>query len=154
MRILVLTLLLYTLSACNQNQVAQLETEKATLEEQLGAALTELTTLKDQRAYEPGLIHSVFVWLRDDLTEAEQSDFEAGVNSLRKITTVRALHTGPVAPTEPRPVVDNTYSTAIIVFFDDQAGQDAYQVDPIHLKFVEDHQDKWTKVLVYDNLVE
>ena len=154
MRIFVLAISLVFFSACNQDRVTELEATKATLEEQLGAALTELTQLKEKTAYQPGLIHSVFVWLREDLTAAERADFEAGVASLRNITTVKGMYAGPVAPTEARPVVDNTYSTALIVFFDDQAGEEAYQIDPIHLKFVEDHKDKWTKVLVYDNLVE
>jgi hypothetical protein len=36
--------------------------------------------------------------------------------------------------------------------FDDRAGQDAYQVDPIHVKFVEENQHLWNKVIVYDSV--
>ena len=34
--------------------------------------------------------------------------------------------------------------------FDDAAGQDAYQVDPLHAAFVEKHEHLWEKVVVYD----
>lgn len=154
MRITLLAFVVLSLSACNQANVTELETAKETLEDQLAAALTELTELKQQKDYEPGLIHSVFFWLKEDLSEADQTAFLAGVESLRGVESVKEMFIGPVAPTEARGVVDNSYSIALIVHFDDVAGQDAYQIAPLHTKFIADHQDKWTKVVVYDNLVE
>jgi hypothetical protein len=70
------------------------------------------------------------------------------------VESIEKMYVGPVAPTEARGVVDNSYNLALIVHFSDIAGQDAYQIDPVHLKFVDEHKDKWTKVIVYDNLVE
>lgn len=99
----------------------------------------------------PGLIHNVFFWLREDLSAAEEAAFLEGVKSLNTISTVKAFYLGPPASTEKRDVVDNSFSYALLVHFDDIEGQNAYQIDPIHLKFVEDHQDKWTRVTVYDN---
>lgn len=154
MRITLLAFVVLSLSACNQANVTELETAKETLEDQLAAALTELTELKQQKDYEPGLIHSVFFWLKEDLSEADQTAFLAGVESLRGVESVKEMFIGPVAPTEARGVVDNSFSIALIVHFDDVAGQDAYQIAPLHTKFIADHQDKWTKVIVYDNLVE
>ncbi|MEL7247226.1 MAG: Dabb family protein [Bacteroidota bacterium] len=154
MRIPPLVLMVLFLSTCNQARVTELETENEIIQEQLAAALTELTSLQQAGNYQPGLIHSVFFWLKEDLLEEDRTAFLAGVESLREVTSVKQMYVGPVAPTEARGVVDNTYSTALLVHFDDVAGQDAYQIDPIHLKFVEDHKDKWTKVVVYDNLVE
>lgn len=101
----------------------------------------------------PGLIHNVFFWLKDDLSETDRAAFLEGVKSLGTINTVRAIYIGPPASTEKRAVVDNSFSYALLVHFDNIEGQNAYQVDPIHLKFVEDHQDKWNRVTVYDNTV-
>ena len=154
MRILLLAFMVLSLSTCNQARVTELETENETLQEQLAAALTQLTKVQQESNYQPGLIHSVFFWLKEDLSDTDRTAFLAGVNSLREVSSVQQMYVGPVAPTEARGVVDNTYSIALLVHFDDIAGQDAYQIDPIHLKFVEDHKDKWTKVIVYDNLVE
>ena len=154
MRPLIWSILLLTLSACNQGRITELETTKETLEGQLAAALTELTQIKQQKAYKPGLIHSVFFWLKEDLSDTDRAAFIEGVESLRGVESVRQMYVGPVAPTEARGVVDNSYSIALLIHFDDIAGQDAYQIAPLHTTFVEDHKNKWTKVVVYDSLVE
>lgn len=140
--------------SCTPQDNEQAQNAVAELQQQLAEAQDEITMLKDTQAVQPGLIHSVFFWLKEDLTEEEQKAFLAGVESLREISAIGNMYVGPVAPTEARGVVDNSYNIALIVHFDDVAGQDAYQVDPIHLKFVDEQQDKWTKVIVYDNLVE
>ena len=90
----------------------------------------------------------------DDPFEAKSADenaFLGGLKSLGAISSIQKMYIGPPGPTEERGVVDNSYSYALIVHFQDVEGHDAYQIDPIHLKFIEDHKDKWTKVVVYDN---
>jgi hypothetical protein len=47
-------------------------------------------------------------------------------------------------------VVDDSYSVSWLVFLADKAAEDRYQVDPIHLKFVEDCSALWERVVVYD----
>ena len=50
-----------------------------------------------------------------------------------------------------RPVVDQSYQVALNTVFTDKAAQDAYQVHPLHLEFVEKVFKKvCTKVLIYD----
>ena len=120
----------------------------------LEAAHKEIAGLQQQVDYRPGMIHNVFFWLKEDISEADEAAFLEGVKSLAAISTIKAFYIGPPAPTEDRNVIDNSYSYALLVHFDDTEGEAAYQIDPIHLKFVEDHKDKWTKVVVYDNLVK
>ena len=105
-------------------------------------------------APKPGLIHSVFFWLKADLTDEQKAKFKAGVKSLGAISHIQTFYIGPAADTEERGVVDNTYDMALINQFAKPEDQMAYQIDPIHLKFVADCKDLWTKVVVYDNLVE
>jgi hypothetical protein len=62
------------------------------------------------------------------------------------------MHIGVPASTEQRPVVDSSYSASELMFFDDVAGQEAYQVHPIHKKFVEQCSHLWEKVIVYDSI--
>jgi stress responsive alpha/beta barrel protein len=102
----------------------------------------------------PGLIHSVFFWLKEDLTDDQKAKFKAGVKSLGTISHIQTFYMGPAADTEERGVVDNTYDMALINQFAKPEDQMAYQIDPIHLKFVDECKDLWTKVVVYDNLVE
>lgn len=94
-------------------------------------------------------VHTVYFWLKPGLTAAERADFAAGVQSLGGAPSVRHLWHGAPAATD-RPVIDRTYSRGLTLVFDDAAGHDAYQTDPVHLRFVEQHRDKWTRVQIYD----
>lgn len=98
------------------------------------------------------LAHHVFFWLKNPDSEADRRRLIEGLRSLEKIETVRSLHIGLPAETEKRAVVDNSYSVAELIFFDDVEGQNTYQNHPIHVKFVEECSHLWDKVLVYDSV--
>lgn len=98
------------------------------------------------------LQHHVFFWLKNPDSSADCAKLIAGVKSLAAIETVRSIHVGVPASTEKRDVVDNSYHVSELLGFDDVAGQDAYQVHPLHKKFVDEHQHLWSKVVVYDAL--
>ncbi|MCE4565750.1 Dabb family protein [Maribellus sp. CM-23] len=98
------------------------------------------------------LIHHVFFWLKEPANKAHKKQLVEALQELLKVETIKMSHIGFPAGTESRDVVDHSYSVSYMVMFDDQAGQDAYQVDPIHLKFVEKNQHLWNKVVVYDSL--
>ena len=65
-------------------------------------------------------IHTVFFWLRDDLSSAD------------------------------REIIDRSYSYALVVMFDDEAGHDAYQVAPVHDRFRDSCARLWRQVRIYD----
>ena len=96
------------------------------------------------------LIHSVFFWLKSELTETQCDEFFRGLESLRAVASVRQLYLGRPAAIPPRPVVDASYSFALTAVFEDVAGHDAYQVDPRHKAFLEKFRSFWTKVQIYD----
>jgi len=98
------------------------------------------------------VVHHVFFWLKNPGSEADLNQLLAGVKTLAKIETVRALHAGICASTEKREVVDSSWSVSELLFFDDLEGQAIYQNHPIHLKFIETCGHLWTKVVVYDSL--
>ncbi|HSC68149.1 MAG TPA: Dabb family protein [Cellvibrio sp.] len=100
----------------------------------------------------PKLQHHVFFWLKNPDSSADRTKLIAGVKSLAAIETVRSFHVGVPASTEKREVVDNSYHVSELLGFDDVAGQDAYQVHPLHKKFIDEHQHLWSKVVVYDVL--
>ncbi len=96
------------------------------------------------------LVHSVLFWLKPDLTPAQRDEFVRGVESLRGIKAVSSVYIGKPAATEKRPVIDDSYSYALTVLFKDVAAHDAYQVDPVHLAFVNNCKPFWTRVQIYD----
>lgn len=94
-------------------------------------------------------IHSVYFWEREGLTTAERDEWLAGLRSLLGIETVRDGSIGTPAATD-RPVIDRSYSYALITSFDDEAGHDVYQEHPVHDVFRERCARFWKKVLIYD----
>jgi hypothetical protein len=96
------------------------------------------------------LVHTVYFWLKPELTAAQRADFRRGVESLSGIKAVEKMYVGTPAATEKRPIIDDSYSFALTVICKDVAGHDAYQVDPIHLAFVNQFKTFWTRVQIYD----
>jgi hypothetical protein len=96
------------------------------------------------------LVHTVYFWLKPDLTPAQRADFRQGVESLGGIKSIEKIYIGTPAATEKRPVIDHSFDFGLTVLCKDTAAEKAYQVDPIHLAFVANHKAKWTRVQVYD----
>lgn len=94
-------------------------------------------------------IHSVYFWLKPDLTDEQKAMFLAGVKSLVGIETVRQGWVGTPAATD-REIIDRSYSYALVLAFDGQEGHDLYQAHPVHDRFREQCAALWSKVLIYD----
>ena len=95
-------------------------------------------------------IHTVFFWLKDEVTDEQRTAFEQGLADLGECPTIHKWHRAKPAGT-PRDVVDNSYDYAWIVHFKTAEDQDAYQDEPIHHLFVERYQQLWARVQVYDS---
>ena len=96
-------------------------------------------------------VHAVYFWLKDGLSEGDRAAFVRGVTSLTTIDAVEHGHVGAPADTN-RPVIDRSYSYALVLFFPDRAAHDAYQTHPVHDRFREQCSTFWRKVLIYDSV--
>ena len=96
------------------------------------------------------LIHTVIFWLKKGLNEDDRKAFFDGVEKLGLIKSVEHSFIGTPAQTPDRPVVDNTYDCALTVVLSDLKQHDSYQVDPIHLNFIDECAHLWAKVTIYD----
>jgi hypothetical protein len=94
--------------------------------------------------------HHVFFWLKEGLSSTDRQKFVKGVTSLLSIHHIKSGDVGQPASTN-RPVIDRSYSYSLLLVFNNKEAHDSYQVDPIHLKFVEDCSGLWKKVLIYDS---
>ena len=115
------------------------------------ATASALPTLMDTKGKKQ-LTHHVFFWLKNPNSAEDRNKLIEGLNTLRKIKSVKKLYIGLPASTEKRDVVENSYQVSELMFFDDVEGQNEYQVDPIHKKFVENCSNLWSKVVVYDSI--
>lgn len=145
MKYIFLLATILTFAACNsdQSKIANLQ-ESIT---QLEKANKQLQLTLNQ----PSFMHTVYFWLKEDLSAEDKATFMTSVKSLENVPSVARYRMGGPEATEARGVVDNTYSHALNVEFNSIADHDAYQIDPIHLAFVETCKDFWDKVIVYDN---
>ncbi len=98
------------------------------------------------------IIHYVFFWLKNPTSKEDFNKLIEGLRTLKKIETVRQTYIGMPALTEPRPVIDSSYSAAVLLFFDDLADQKTYQQHPVHQKFIKDCSQLWERILVYDTM--
>ncbi len=97
------------------------------------------------------LYHCVYFWLKPELTAAQRAEFRGGVESLKGIKAVAKVSVGVPAAATKRPVVESSYDVALIVECANVAAEAAYQVDPLHLAFVEKNKQFWTRVQIYDS---
>lgn len=94
-------------------------------------------------------VHHVFFWLKEPNNLEARKQFEAGLQNLIQVPLIQSSHIGK--PVEsPREVVDDSLTYSYMAFFRSKEDQTIYQTHPIHLKFVNDCQHLWEKVIVYD----
>ncbi len=96
------------------------------------------------------LAHSVYFWLKPDLSDAQRAEFLAALEALREVPSVGTFALGTPAAVKDRPVVDKTFDYSITCLFENLEAHDAYQVHPLHLAFVELGKQLWTQVKIYD----
>lgn len=96
------------------------------------------------------LVHTVYFWLKPELTDAQRADFRRATEGLVKCKGVEQLFVGKPAATGKRAIIDDSYTFALTVICKDIAGHDAYQVDPLHDDFRNTYKPFWTRVQIYD----
>lgn len=96
------------------------------------------------------LLHHVFIWLKEPNSNKDFRKLVEGMKTLSQIEVIRSMQIGQPAATKKRAVVDNSYHVSLLLVFNDVQDQKTYQEHPVHLAFVEEHQELWNKVVVYD----
>ncbi len=98
------------------------------------------------------LMHHVFFWLKNPDSAEDLEKLIEGIQTLSKIKSLRMFQISLPANTPARPVIDSTYTISLFTSFDDVAGHNRYQDDPIHLKFIETYSNLWNRVVIYDSM--
>ena len=96
------------------------------------------------------LVHDVYFTLKDKSPEAKAAFVQACQKYLSGHKGTVWFAAGVRGQEFQRPVNDQEFDVALQLIFKDKAAHDAYQEDPRHEKFIEENNDKWTKVRVYD----
>jgi Stress responsive A/B Barrel Domain len=96
-------------------------------------------------------IHHVYFWLKNPGSDSDLAELKRGLKKLSAAKIIRQFHIGRPADTD-RDVIDHSYSLSWLLIFENAADQAAYQIDPMHLQFVEECSHLWRKVIVYDTV--
>lgn len=96
-------------------------------------------------------VHHVYFWLATPGSKEDHAKLLEGIKTLIEVPSIKSCHIGVPADTH-RDVIETSYAFSWLALFDTKEQQDAYQVDPIHLKFVENYAHLWSKVIVYDSV--
>ena len=94
--------------------------------------------------------HIVIFWANSEKPNAADEIVAGAEKYLRPVPGVRLFHCGRMARSHRAEVVDQTYDVALNLTFDSKVDQDAYQVHPSHLEFVNQCASNWKRVVVYD----
>lgn len=98
----------------------------------------------------PMLVHSVFFYLKPEVTEAQRAEFRRMLETLTAIKHADHIYIGTPAATAKRPTIDDSYAFGLTLVFKDVPAHDAYQVDPLHKAFVAQCSPLWQRVRIYD----
>ncbi len=97
------------------------------------------------------ILHTVYFWLKDGITNEEEEDFLQFFEELQKIPGILTFHVGKPASTTNRDVVDNSFQYSIFVLFNSIDEITVYEKHPDHLAAAEKYSKYWTKVAVRDS---
>jgi hypothetical protein len=94
--------------------------------------------------------HVVVFWTDPAQPNAVDELIKGMNHYLKDLPGIEHFHVGRMAASD-RPVVDQSYQVALNTIFTDRQAQDAYQVHPRHVEFVEKvFKRVCTRVLIYD----
>ena len=97
------------------------------------------------------LSHCVIFWIKPEAPADAADVLLAGCYQyLKDLPGVVNFHAGKMVPSH-RPVVDQSYQVGLNVIFTDKAAEEAYQIDPAHLEFIEKvFKPLCDKAVIYD----
>lgn len=98
------------------------------------------------------MIHTVFFWLKKDITPEQRDTFAREIILLKEIPYLVHGFVGKPAPTEPRPVTDHSFDFSLTLHFKNLEDHDYYQKScEQHARFVNTCKPFWERVAVFDS---
>lgn len=111
-----------------------------------------LTAQEMDKELDTRFTHVVYFWLNNPDEKEERAAFEQSLKKfLSESKYAKTKFIGVPAGT-PRGVVDGSFTYSLILSFSSKEEQDLYQKEDAHLKFIEESEHLWKKVVVYDSV--
>ncbi|MEZ2416152.1 Dabb family protein [Muriicola sp. E247] len=100
--------------------------------------------------FNPAFVHSVYIWLKDPGSAEDRAAFELSMQTFMNNSLYAKTKFLGTPPKATREIVDDSYTYNLIVTFTSAEDQDKYQKEEAHLRFIEESEHLWEKVLIYD----
>ncbi len=107
-------------------------------------------TKNEMKNFDSNFTHVVYFWLKNPNNVEDCASFEKHLSTFLSNSKFAKTNFIGKPPKATRDVVDDSFTYALIVTFSSAEEQESYQTEAAHLKFVEDAQHLWNKVIVYD----
>src|SRR5690606_19816331 len=123
-----------------------------------GTLLTSCTSSEEEGA-NPNtiangtILHSVYFWLKANISETDEQDFLNFFEARRKVPGVQALQYGKPAPPTRTPVIDKSFQYNSLLTFPTMDDINTYETHPTHIAAAEQYSKYWVKVEVRDTIV-
>lgn len=95
--------------------------------------------------------HVVYFWFKNPDSQADRATFEASLTKFLDNSQYAKTKFIGKPPKAIRDVVDDSFTYSLILSFESAEDQAAYQEEAPHKVFVEECEDLWEKVIVYDS---
>jgi hypothetical protein len=94
--------------------------------------------------------HVVIFWTKPEIANAADELVAGAEKYLRPIAGLKSFHVGRMVKSH-RDVVDQSYQVALNLQFENKQAEEAYQVHPLHLEFVEKaFKPNCSRAVIYD----
>ena len=100
--------------------------------------------------FDPNYVHTVFFWMKDPANEVANEKFEVSLRKFLDSSKYAKTQFIGRPPKATRDVVDDSFTYSLVLSFESAEAQENYQKEATHLIFIEESQDLWDKVVVYD----
>ena len=102
----------------------------------------------------PMIVHNVYFSLKDNSAAAKEKLVAACKKHLTKHAGEVFFAAGTLAADLDRPVNDRDFDVALHIVFKDMAAHDQFQKAQRRQQFVDENQENWKKVRVFDSWAE
>ncbi len=117
----------------------------------VGIAFGRAQDVKKETTFDHGFAHVVYFWFKNPDSQADRATFEASLTKFLNSSRYAKTKFIGKPPKAIRDVVDDSFTYSLILSFESAEDQAAYQDEPSHKVFIEECQDLWEKVIVYDS---
>ncbi len=105
----------------------------------------------DMSNFDHTFTHVVYFWFKNPDNAADRAKFEASLTKFLDNSQYAKTKFIGKPPKAIRDVVDDSFTYSLILSFESAEDQAAYQEEAPHKVFIEECEDLWEKVIVYDS---